>query len=109
MTDTWQLRQRRHNLMAVSPYCDECGREVFEYNLQPGQKVPPNQATIQHVNSRIKYPDGRPRRGMRILMCYECNQADAVEERRELKLEKERQELIERVLGHAPEPKGKRK
>ena len=84
--------------MAVSPYCDECGVEVFEYVLAPGQIPPPNMATVQHVNSRIRYPDGRPLNGQRILMCFRCNQEDAIRERAEAKAEQARLDLIARVL-----------
>lgn len=104
-----ELRNRRRNLMAVSPYCDECGCEVFEYVILPGQHIPPNQATIQHVNSRIKYPDGRPRQGTRILMCYRCNQEDAEREREEARRAKERQELLDRVLPPAPPVRRRRR
>lgn len=107
---TSELARRRRRLMEVSPYCDECGTEVFEYTLHPGQITPPNQATIQHVNSRIKYPDGRPWKGQRILMCYQCNQEDAVREKEETRAEKERQALLDSMFGELPpvRPRGRK-
>jgi hypothetical protein len=84
--------------MQVSPYCDECGTEVHEYDLPPGTPCPPDQATIQHVNSRIRYPGGRPAQGQLILMCWQCNQDDARQEREEVRREAQRQALVDIVI-----------
>lgn len=109
MPGSRELQRRRHNLMKVSPYCDECGVECVYYKLAEGEVPPDNFATIQHVNSRIAYPDGRPARGERILMCYRCNQEDARTQYEAAKAEKRRQELIDAVIPVVQVPRPRRR
>jgi hypothetical protein len=74
------LRNRRANLMAQDPHCGNCGIEVIWYRPGPGEVLPDNFATIEHVNSRwhpvrdpITGQMGRPRGGKRVLWCRGCN------------------------------------
>jgi hypothetical protein len=61
MTDTARIRRRRRNLLAVDPRCYWCRREVRDYDIpQPTEAYPADMATIDHLNSLIKYPGGRP-------------------------------------------------
>ena len=72
MADSQRLKRRRRRLLALDPFCPDCGVEMTD---RPGEngRLPPNFATIEHVNSRIKYPDGRPIPGETILLCSKCN------------------------------------
>lgn len=74
------LRNRRANLMAADPHCQNCGTEVVWYEPGPRETLPDNFATIEHVNSRnqlVRDPVtgrlGRPRDGKRVLWCNRCN------------------------------------
>jgi hypothetical protein len=98
MTDTARLRRRRKGLLALSPRCHWCGREVREYDIaQPKEDYPEDMATMDHLDSRVRYPGGRPRyavfsagpRGITrtwairtVLSCWPCNRDRAVDEKR---------------------------
>jgi hypothetical protein len=65
---------RRVNLMKHRPFCHWCDRGLVYFKLEERQKMPENFATIDHVNSRLMHPDGRPHLGERVLSCPSCNQ-----------------------------------
>lgn len=79
-----EIQRRRRNLMAIDPHCADCGREVIYFKVPEGDRVPlpANFATVEHVNSRIAYPDGRPRHGRQILLCLRCNNLRAAAEQK---------------------------
>lgn len=96
MTDTARLRRRRRSLLTLNPRCYWCEREVREYDIaQPKDGYPADMATMDHLDSRMKYPGGRPRyhvfsagpRGITriyairtVLSCWPCNSERAVDE-----------------------------
>lgn len=101
MTDTARLRRRRRSLLALDPRCYWCEREVRDYDIpQPKEDYPPDMATIDHLDSLVRYPLGRPRyyvfsvgpRGQAtripairtVLSCWPCNSDRAVDEKRGL-------------------------
>jgi hypothetical protein len=75
----WAL-YRRH------PYCFWCGVRVRKRPVPDGKRQPPRLATIDHLNTRAMYPDGRPRIPGRaiatVLSCWQCNQDRALAEQR---------------------------
>lgn len=83
MGESARVKRRRARLLAMDPFCPDCGVEMVYYH-SPGSTLPDNFATIEHVNSKIRYPDGRPPHGKTILLCYLCNENRA---RAEQKLE----------------------
>lgn len=76
---------RRQRLLEADPHCYWCGREVVEWVFESGVAPPLNQATIDHVNSRVRGP--RPKIGRWVLACRECNEGRAREEEAELGIE----------------------
>lgn len=79
-----EIQRRRRNLMAIDPHCADCGREVIYFRVPEGDRapLPANFATVEHVNSRIAYPDGRPPHGRQILLCLRCNNLRAAAEQK---------------------------
>lgn len=71
---------RLENLYRRHPYCFWCGRKVYKFLLPDGKRQPDNFATLDHLNSRVGYPDGRPLQGFTVLACRACNQDRAVAE-----------------------------
>ena len=69
-------QRRRAALMAQDSTCWYCGVELVYYH--PGPKLeralPPNFATIEHLNSRNRYRVKRPEQGWQVLACRECNE-----------------------------------
>lgn len=65
---------RRRNLMAADPHCPQCGVELVYFIPAKGQTLPPNFATIEHVNS-LNQAKPRPLGGQRTLLCLRCNEA----------------------------------
>lgn len=67
-------RDRFRKLRARYKYCWYCKVEMVNYPLSLGEKAPDNYATIEHINSRIQYPDGRPNidKTLRVA-CIKCN------------------------------------
>ena len=63
----------RMNLLILSPYCANCGAEVFEYDWKLPGTVPDRAATIQHV-----FHPPRPEQGRTVLWCHACNQAEGL-------------------------------
>jgi hypothetical protein len=61
--DRKRRRRRRLKLLEKDPHCYWCRRELRELAVYPIPKggLPPDAATTDHLNSRIAYPDGRPR------------------------------------------------
>jgi len=84
-----EIQRRRRNLMAKDPHCADCGCEVVYFRRPDGDRtpLPDNFATIEHVNSRIRYPAGRPAHGRQILLCLRCNNARAKAERERIRRE----------------------
>ncbi len=95
MGNVRQMRKRRRNLLAEDPHCHWCGRELRDYDVPQPQAWPADMATLDHLNSRILYPGGRPvtrvftaGRGVvtcrpasaTVLSCFPCNQKRAVDE-----------------------------
>jgi len=72
--------------MARDPHCYWCGCEVIWYKPDPHDTLPLNFATLDHVNSRVLYPGGRPLRGETVLACRECNEERARIEQKQLGL-----------------------
>lgn len=83
MSNTKELRRRRSNLMKRNPHCHWCGRKLVYFHIENGIQ-PPDFATIDHINSRLIYPDGRPRVGKQVLSCPGCNQDRNKEEQKSL-------------------------
>lgn len=81
------LKRRRANLMREDPHCYWCGCEVVYFELKRHQTMPPNFATIDHINSRLLNPDGRPSVGQQVLACSSCNEARNQQEASSLPLE----------------------
>lgn len=77
----WALYKRH-------PYCWWCGIRVRKFPLEDGQPQPPDMATVDHLNTRNMYPDGRPnpRPGRvatpeaTVLSSRQCNQERATAE-----------------------------
>jgi hypothetical protein len=76
----WTL-YRRH------PYCWWCGVRVRKIPRRDGESQPARLATIDHLNSRSMYPDGRPQTSRRtlvtVLSCWQCNQDRSVAEQQD--------------------------
>ena len=97
VSNTKELRRRRFNLMRYHPFCHWCGRKLVYFKMEGGGKTPDDFATIDHINSRLIYPNGRPRIGKQVLACPPCNRGRAVEEKKSLGVE----ELTRRAqIGH---------
>ena len=71
---TARLARRRSNLMKQRPFCHWCGRKLIYFKKEPGTRTPEDFATIDHINSRLMHPDGRPLIGKQVLACPGCNQ-----------------------------------
>jgi hypothetical protein len=92
--------------MKTDPHCHWCGCEVVYFTLQRGQVTPTNFATIDHLNSRLANPDGRPLVGEQVLSCNGCNQTRNREEETALPIEELWRRSLRcprdlRVLAHA--------
>ena len=70
--------------MKKHPFCHYCQRKLVYFKTKGGGKLPPDFATIDHINSRLIYPDGRPRVGRQVLSCPGCNQDRNKEEQKSL-------------------------
>jgi hypothetical protein len=81
------LQRRRAILMSHHPFCHWCEKKLIYFKMEGGGKLPSDFATIDHINSRLMYPDGRPKIGRRVLSCPECNQGRANEEMKSLGIE----------------------
>ena len=90
------LRRRRANLMRDNPHCYWCECKVVYFELKRHQTMPPDFATIDHTNSRLLNPDGRPKQGKQVLACSRCNGERNRQEESSLPLE----ELWERAKRH---------
>src|SRR3954468_1877679 len=69
---------RRAKLMAKDPHCTWCGREVVYFPIQPGQTIPGNFATIDHLYDRYnpkrkEIGNGGFREYTLVLACSDCN------------------------------------
>lgn len=73
---------RRRNLMKEDPHCHWCRRELKTQPHNSG-KIPDDFPTLDHMNSRVKYPKGRPARGKIVLACPPCNTKRAMLEQHE--------------------------
>ena len=86
MTGRNALCNRRRNLMMVDPHCYYCGmllRDDYPPSVKNANPPPRDMATIEHLNSKIRFPDGRPQQQFtRVLSCRPCNQAHAADEQR---------------------------
>ena len=75
---------RRRRLYRRHPYCFWCGIRVREIPRRAGQKPPQDLATVDHLNTRTMYPDGRPQPRQRqvatVLACWQCNQERGIAE-----------------------------
>jgi hypothetical protein len=69
-----QRLRRRLRLLAEDPFCPDCGVEMVWFPTTGGTPLPDNFATIEHVNSRNRYPEGRPVPGKTVLLCNLCNE-----------------------------------
>jgi 5-methylcytosine-specific restriction endonuclease McrA len=83
-----KLRRRREKLMAADPHCFYCSILVV-YFFPPPVVLPDDFATIDHVNSRVRFP-ARPREGQLVLCCLRCNREKNNRELMELTREERR-------------------
>ena len=70
------VARSRRNRMMQNPYCHWCGRRVRYWKPSRGETLPPDFATIDHLNSRNQAKP-RPEGGRWVLSCRECNMARA--------------------------------
>lgn len=69
----------RWKLTTEDPHFSYCGTELAECKLADGEVPPPNNATIEHLISKVfvvaKALNRRSRHtGPKVLACHECNQ-----------------------------------
>lgn len=71
------------------------------YPLKRGEKTPTNYATIEHLNSKLQYPKGRPnvfgKEKTLVVACNKCNNERADREQKQLPIEE-----LWRRSGHTP-------
>lgn len=71
--------------------CWYCKVEMVYYPLKKGEKVPDNYATIEHLNSKLQYPNGRPDPRFKartlVVACKKCNEDRAAKEQSALPIE----------------------
>ena len=80
---TKELQRCRENLMKKNPRCYWCEKRLV-YVKMDGGPLPANFPTIDHINSRLMFPEGRPKQGKRVLSCPGCNQDRANKEMKTL-------------------------
>lgn len=77
MTQRRSKQSRLKYLKQKFRLCWYCKCELVYYPLKKGEKVPPNYATIEHLNSRLQYPNGRPpvygKSRSLVVACLKCN------------------------------------
>lgn len=71
---TKRLIRRRENLMRENPFCYWCDKGLVYFKMECHATMPDNLATLDHLNSKLMHPDGRPRMGRIVLSCPGCNQ-----------------------------------
>lgn len=81
------LSARRANLMKKHPFCYWCDRKLIYFLMGDREKTPDDFATIDHINSRLMHPNGRPLIGRQVLSCPGCNQDRNKEEQKSLGLD----------------------
>ena len=67
------MSKRRANLMEKYPFCYWCAMYLVYVKIDGGP-LPDDFPTIDHINSRLMHPDGRPKVGVIVLSCPGCNQ-----------------------------------
>ncbi len=72
--------------MENDPHCYYCGCEVIYFTLKNHEKMPPNFATLEHINS-LNQSRPRPRLGTIVLACNACNEKRGAEEEKQLGIE----------------------
>ncbi len=76
------LKRLKYKLFSINPSCHWCKQPVKMYGtLLPGESLPPDSATIDHVKSK-------PERGFsghteKVLACHACNHRRNEEEKRQ--------------------------
>lgn len=77
-------QERLKHLRERHKRCWYCKQDLVYYPLKKGEIIPPNYATIEHLNSKLQYPDGRPnvwgKARTLVVACYKCNQERCDEE-----------------------------
>jgi hypothetical protein len=74
--------------MKNDPHCYWCRKDLIYFLMESGQTLPDNFATLDHINSRLMHPEGRPPCGKIVLACPGCNQGRNIEEQISLPREK---------------------
>ena len=84
-------RRRRHRMRERATHCHYCGCELVFYPLAKFERTPDNYATIEHLNSRLQYPNGRPEAWGKarslVVACHRCNGDRATREEAALPVE----------------------
>lgn len=73
------LRRAKIGKMAKYPYCFYCGRKLSLEGKVRNGKLPPDYPTIEHIHSR--FFGERPKEGLQVLACEECNARKNKEDR----------------------------
>lgn len=64
------LREKHSN-------CFYCNEPLVYYPLKRHERTPHNYATIEHINSRLSFPEGRPdvwgKFRSLVVVCHQCN------------------------------------
>lgn len=88
---TRYLRNRRRKLWEEYPYCRFCSvLTVLPEDCPPG-KAPPNQATIEHLDSRYSPERGKMAGERTTLACWKCNNTRNCHEQRRVPIEVRRE------------------
>lgn len=70
-------RARLRYLRERHKRCWYCKTELVYYPLKKGERTPDNYATIEHLNSKLQYPNGRPdpkyKKRTLVVACFKCN------------------------------------
>lgn len=86
-------RKRLRHLRERYKNCYYCKCKLNYYPLKKGEKIPDNYATIEHLNSRLQYPNGRPnvfgKERTLVVACWKCNNERGNRENGELSKEEQ--------------------
>lgn len=84
-------RQRLKYLKERVKRCWYCKTKLVYYPLKKGESIPDNYATIEHLNSKLQYPDGRPKiwgkKRTLVVACFKCNNERGKKENSQLSKE----------------------
>lgn len=98
----WERKKSRAKyLRQTIKRCFYCKCDLVYYPLANKERVPDNYATIEHLNSRLQYPNGRPnvygQSKTLVVACSKCNNERSTKETALLSLD----ELHERASRHS--------